>query len=115
MKCAVIHPDGLTEVTDLKEDLKTLQGLVGGWLEAVYGAHDETGAPQVTILCNEEGKIHNLPLNRKATALWYAIDPLARGRDTLRGTVVVIGGADQNGNMMDIPAEVADMLIEGQP
>lgn len=113
MRAAIIQPDGNTEVTEIPHDLKTLQGIVGGWLEAVYGAHDEHGDPQLIMLINEEGKIHNLSINSKATALWYAMDPMARATgDALRGTVLVVGGADENGDMKNIPDDIANMLTE---
>lgn len=112
MKAAIIDPSGQVEVTELTEDLQTLQKIVGGWLEAIYGAHDERGTPQVIILCNEEARIHNLALNRKATALWHAMDPMVRdtGKNVL-GTVIVVGGAAEDGSLLSIPDEVADMLI----
>jgi hypothetical protein len=112
VKAAIIAVDGATEVLELQEDLKTLQSIVGGWLEAIYGDHDEHGNPQVVILCNEEGKIHNLPVNHKATALWWAIDPLAAEiGDSIRGAVVVVGGADDEGQMLSIPDHIANMLL----
>jgi hypothetical protein len=44
--------------------LEELQQYVGGWIEMI-GLSDGR-----TIVCNEEGKIHGLPLNTLATDIW---------------------------------------------
>ena len=46
-------------VKEIQTGLKSLQSEVGGYIEAIYPFEDE-----VAIICNEEGKINNLPLNR---------------------------------------------------
>ena len=43
-------------------ELEDMQKTVGGWIEAVYPYDDE-----VAIICNEEGLLMGLPLNRKIT------------------------------------------------
>ncbi len=59
----------------------TLQDLVGGYIEVVYGYCGPDGAdhddPRITFCVNEEGKIHNLPVNRLATELWWHYDRCA--------------------------------------
>ena len=56
----------------------TLQDLVGGYIEAVYGYCGPDGADhddlRITFCVNEEGEIHNLPVNRLATELWWHYD-----------------------------------------
>ena len=64
-----------------------MQGLVGGYIEATHGyrnsdGHDED-APRITFYLNEEGKIHQLPENGLATALWWHYNRNAIGRDYL--------------------------------
>lgn len=46
-------------MVEIENDLKTLQGEVGGYIETMYPWDRE-----VAIICNEEGKIIGLPLNR---------------------------------------------------
>lgn len=110
MKTVVVHPDGTAEAKELPENPRTLQQVVGGYLEAVYGAHDEYGKPQVVILVNEDGIPQQLPMNDRATALWWAIDPMVRGTRALFGVAVVCGGPDEEGRLKDVPGEVVEML-----
>ena len=67
VQALVINPGPRTEsgIRTLTTDLHTLQGLVGGYIEATHGyrnsdGHDED-APRITFYLNEEGKIHSLP------------------------------------------------------
>ena len=97
----------------ITDDLTTLQGLVGGYLQAVYGFRtpDQTlqAWPRVTIYLNEEGKIHGLPLNPLATALWWHFDPQAIGGDILVGPVVILGGGDDNDDNTGVPGDVLEV------
>ena len=97
----------------IRADLTTLQGLVGGYLQAVYGyrAPDQTlqAWPRVTFYLNEEGKIHGLPLNPLATALWWHFDPQAIGGDILVGPVVIFGGGDDNDDNTAVPGDVLEV------
>ena len=44
---------------EIDSDLKSLQHEVGGYIEAIYPYEDP-----VALVCNEEGKLEGLPLNR---------------------------------------------------
>lgn len=81
------------------------EAIGGGWLEAVY----PTDA--VTLWCDEEGKLKSLPPNPTATWLWWFLQPEARGRDVLHGTVVVTGGIDGEGSSMSVPTLLVDLMI----
>ena len=61
MKPKTIH------IKDKKPSLKELQTLVGGYIEILY----DNG--KIQMICNEEGKLFNLPYNNKATDLWYKL------------------------------------------
>lgn len=90
---------------DRKDELNVLQEAVGGWIEAV-----DTGA-NGTMWVNEEGKLMNLPINKRATYLWWTLVPAARGRDMLCGDVVVTGGIDHTGNTTSTSKLVTDLLF----
>ena len=83
--------------TDERPQVPELQALVGGYIEAVPQWVDYIGTPCV-VYCNEEGKLDELPVNIRATALWWK----ARGRpadDVLVGDIVlVVGLPDKEGN-----------------
>ena len=59
MQVVVVEPKKKPMVQDVGSDLASMQKIVGGPIEAVY-PFDEP----VALVCNEEGKLLNLPLNR---------------------------------------------------
>lgn len=59
MRVIVVEPKKKPMVQDIGSDLKSMQKIVGGSIEAVYPFADS-----VALICNEEGKLLNLPLNR---------------------------------------------------
>ena len=59
MQVVVVEPKKKPMVQDIGSDLESMQQIVGGLIEALY-PFDEP----VALICNEEGKLLNLPLNR---------------------------------------------------
>ena len=59
MRVIVVEPSKKPMVQDIDSDLKSMQKIVGGSIQAIY-PFDEP----VALICNEEGKLLNLPLNR---------------------------------------------------
>ena len=55
----VVEPEQPPYVKSIEDDLRSLQAEVGGRIEAIYPFDDP-----VAIICNEEGKLLGLPLNR---------------------------------------------------
>jgi hypothetical protein len=51
--------------------LQELQDICDGYIEAVPHWVEHEGM-RCVVYCNEEGKMRDLPLNRRATLLWYA-------------------------------------------
>jgi len=45
------------------------QAIFGGYLQAVPAAHYAEGVPAVNVWCDEEGKLKDYPVNRRATAI----------------------------------------------
>jgi len=67
-------------IDDVKNEptLKSAQDFVGGYVEGITFPNGDY------LIINEEGKLMNLPLNSKATALWRATfdnDNYITGRD----------------------------------
>ena len=62
MKIVYIEAGKRPEVKNIKHSLDELQKLVGGHIEALYPFNDTA-----VIICNDEGKINGLPLNRGIT------------------------------------------------
>ena len=59
MQVVVVEPEKKPTAQDIGSDLESMQKIVGGSIEAVYPFADS-----VALICNEEGKLLNLPLNR---------------------------------------------------
>ena len=59
MKIIVVEPQKKPVVQEIDAGLEAMQKIVGGSIEAVY-PFDEP----VALICNEAGKLLNLPLNR---------------------------------------------------
>ena len=59
MQVVVVEPKKKPTAQDIGSDLESMQKIVGGSIEAVYPFADS-----VALICNEEGKLLNLPLNR---------------------------------------------------
>lgn len=103
IRTLVIPPDGQAEIRDIPQEIRTLQELVGGYIQAVPAFHNADGYPRVLIWCNEDGMNLNLPINHRATALWWALDEQMRGIDSLNGTVLVTGGPDDEADITALP------------
>ena len=59
MQVVVVEPKKKPTVQDIGSDLEAMRKIVGGSIEAVYPFADP-----VALICNEEGKLLGLPLNR---------------------------------------------------
>ena len=59
LRVVLLEPGKLAVQAEIGASLKDMQRLVGGYIEAIYPFEEE-----VCIVCNEEGKINGMPLNR---------------------------------------------------
>lgn len=72
--------------------LEGLQEAVGGYLETVPYWTKHNGK-QCVAFCNEEGKLHKLPLNIRATNLWYKdSEQRIHLDDVLVGDIILLMG-----------------------
>ena len=81
MKVLLINPGAAPQVLEIEHSLKNMQELVGGTIEAIYPFEDT-----VALVCNDEGKLLGLPLNR-------AVRDPATGQivDIIAGTFFICG------------------------
>ena len=80
MEVLIIEPGKTPRQADIKNDLKTLQEIVGGYIEVVYPFENS-----ICLICNEEGKLIGLPLNRNLEDF-----------DIIAGTFVIVGLSEDN-------------------
>ncbi len=59
MKVVLVEPGKLSRIAEIDCSLEGMQKTVGGYIEAIYPYSED-----IAIVCNEEGKITGLPLNR---------------------------------------------------
>ena len=99
MQVIVVEPGKEAEIREIGSSLESLQEAVGGWIEAVYPYKDP-----VAIVCNEEGKLDGLPLNRALR------DEDGYIYDVIAGTFLVVGLTEDNfGSLSD---ELAERYLE---
>lgn len=93
------------EVTELdltSDSLQTLQTAVGGWVQAIDLASD------LSMWCNEEGKLTGLPHNPYAQFMWDKV--FGAHTDYLVGDIVLTGGTDDEGDTIGLTQEQVDII-----
>lgn len=85
MNVLVVEPMKKPYMKDIDSSLHSLQREVGGYIEAIYPYEDMVG-----LVCNEEGKMEGLPLNRAICS--------KNGEmfDIIAGTFLIVGLSEDN-------------------
>ena len=81
----MVEPKKEPYIKEISPGLESLQKEVGGYIEAVYPFEDP-----VALICNEEGKLEGLPLNRGL------FDDEGHLYDIVSGNMLVVGLTDDN-------------------
>jgi hypothetical protein len=81
----------------LDNQLETFQKFVGGYIEVLPWG-------EALIVCNEEGKLQNLPMNRP---LFYNGEIV----DVICGDFLIVSGDDE-GDFDDLPEELVEKFAE---
>lgn len=100
MKCIKVEPQKRPEVIDIENNLESLQKAVDGFIEVLYPWDDLVG-----IVCNEEGKINGMALNRALTT-----DMDGNIFDIVAGPFLVVGLTDDD--FSDIPDDLLDKYLK---
>jgi hypothetical protein len=85
------------------------QQVVGGYIEAI-----DLEAMNASFFANEEAKLVGIPINRRATLMWWLASPQMRHRDTIGGDVCLIGLPDDEGETQDVPDELIALIFDTQ-
>lgn len=86
-KVLLVEPEKHPRVVEINDTLEAMQEMVGGLIQALYPFEEE-----VALICNEEGKLLELPFNR---ALY---DEDGDIYDIVSGTFFLIGApSDSDG------------------
>lgn len=89
LKGLLVAENKLPEVVEIPDTLKSLQELVGGYIEYCYMPKHE----DVVLICNEEGKINGMGPNRDI------------GHDIIFGPFFVIGDNPEIGENISLTDE----------
>lgn len=85
MKVLMVEPGKMPCETEIDSGLEALQNAVGGDIQAVYPYEDP-----VAIVCNEEGKIMGMPLNRALS------DEDGNIYDIIAGNFLIVGLGEES-------------------
>lgn len=85
--------------------LPEYQAITGGLIERV--GLDESSS---SLYVNEEGKLLQLPINRRATLLLWMHNRAFRYQDIIAGDALLVGPVDDDGSDTDVPDALAHVL-----
>lgn len=94
LKVLVLEPNMKPYVAIIDSDLETLQGMVGGYIECV------DLSDSATLVCNEEGKLYNLPANRRLN------------NDIICGRCFIVGQNFECENFLSLSQEDIELYSE---
>lgn len=94
----------ITSVTLERGDLRYMQQAVGGLIEF---ADFDDGA---SLVFNEEGKLHQLPINPRATMLLWLGNKAFVGADLVVGDCLLLGRPDRRGETTGAPEHYVKLL-----
>ena len=101
MQVIVVEPKKKPMVQDIGSDLESMQKIVGGSIEAIYPFEEP-----VALICNEEGKLLNLPLNRALR------DDAGKVYDILSGTFLLCTAPQDSDCFTSLTDQQAKMYME---
>lgn len=91
MRILIIKPGQKPEVREIDGTLESMQGIVGGLIQAIYPYEQP-----VALVANDEGKILGLPLNRGLR------DEDGELYDIICGTFFIVGAPADSGNFQSL-------------
>jgi hypothetical protein len=110
---AIVIPVDLTEPLRLEQidptDLNAYRRLVGEANIEVVNLEQ----PDASMYMDEEGKLKELEVNQRATAVaWTHQSALRNRRDPIVGPAFIVGAVDRRGNDKTTPPELIRLLTE---
>lgn len=97
MKVLFVKPLKKPEIIELQNDLTSMQNAVGGYIEQLMPYEDE-----VAIVCNEEGKMNGLPLNRAI------LDEDGEIQDIIAGNFFICYAPFDSENYLSMPDDLME-------
>ena len=101
LRVVLVEPGKVARVAEIDGSLEGMQKTVGGYIQAVY-PFEET----VCLVCNEEGKLQGLPLNRALR------DEEGEIYDIIAGTFFVCGAPPDSESFTSLTDEQVDYWLK---
>lgn len=98
----MVEPERSPYEVELENSLGAMQRRVGGTIEAVY----EPGGRDAALICNDEGKLLGLPLNRALR------DEEGEIYDVIAGTFFICGAPPDSESFASLMDEQMDYWME---
>ena len=99
MNVLMVEPGKAPYETQIGDDLRSMQAVVGGYIQAVYPYEE-----QVALVCRESGKLDGVPLNRALR------DSDGDIYDIIAGNFFIVGLGESD--FTDLPHELAERFAE---
>lgn len=99
MKILLVEPGKEPVLKEIDGSLKSMQEIVGGTIQALYPFEEP-----VALICNDEGKLLGLPLNRALR------DEEGQIYDIVAGTFFLCGVPEGSDSFGSLPLETCYML-----
>ena len=100
MKVIIVRPLEEPVAAEIEPGLKPMQEIVGGYIQAVYPFEEP-----VALICNEEGKLLGLPLNRALRTESGEI------YDVISGTFLLCGAPPDSDHFTDLTQEQLETYL----
>ena len=98
MLILVVEPGKVPYTKEINGTLEEMQQIVGGYIQAIYPFPDE-----VALICNEEGTLAGLPLNRSLR------NENGQIYEIIAGTFFVCGAPSGGDSFVGLPPERAEL------
>ena len=90
-----VEPGEMARTIEMEDELAEMQKLVGGYIEEYMPFEDD-----VAIICNDEGKMNGLPLNRAVT------DEDGQVMDIIAGPFFIAYAPIESEKFLSLPEEL---------
>ena len=107
LRVILCEPGETAEVVEIEDELESMQDLVGGLIEPYDPFYSETDPryENVILVCNEEGKLMQLPLNRAI------VDEDGRVMDVIRGPFFLFFAPVESERFLSIPPDLEEEFL----
>ena len=107
LRVILCKPGETAEVVEIEDELESMQDLVGGLIEPYdpFYSENDPRYKNVILVCNEEGKLMQMPLNRAI------VDEDGRVMDVIRGPFFLCYAPVESERFLSIPPDLEEEFL----